>query len=52
MEGIYDFFSDNAGTIGSIIVGAVVVIIIIAWVDRHPSKSSTKQHNEPRRDDE
>jgi len=52
MDWLYDFVSDNAATIGSIITAAVVLIVIIAWVDRHPKQKPTSTQNEPRRDDE
>ena len=52
MDWFYDFISDNAGTIGGIVTAAVVLIIIVAWVDKHPKQKDVPTQNEPRRDDE
>jgi hypothetical protein len=53
VQPILEFLTTTGGKIVGIIAGALVVIIIVAWVDRHPSqKKQGPIVKEPRRDDE
>ena len=52
MDWFYEFVQDNAATIGSVATAALVLIVLLAWVDRHPKRNPPPPQNEPRRDDE
>ncbi len=54
MEPLFNFITSTGGLITSAIVATLVVIIIISYIDRHPTGKdpAEKIHKEPRPDDE
>ncbi len=53
VDGILQFITSNAGILSSAIGGAIVIVAVIAAIDRHPRpKPQEKPHPEPERDDE